>query len=182
MIEKTEGLAVHGVERETSLERVTLKEVVYFSDCSRNDEVDEGLIDLRAELAPESDSAVGFWLDAAEEGVGAKLVGVHLLRRSEDGRSFTCGSVEAIGLNDNGEPEYGTPELFDELPAEFVEAHLLRGPLEVGAPSTFFGGMTIAKVGILREHVTADYTRGRWGENPILKIITVPKIVPSTQP
>jgi hypothetical protein len=178
MIEKAEGLAIHGLERETSPERAELQKVFYYKDTSCNDEINEGFIDLQDELG--SNSSVGFWLDAAEEGIGASLRLVQVLRRSEDGQSFECGVVEAIGLNEDGEPEYGIPKLLDDIPAELVEAHLLGKPLFIRAQNNLFGDMTVAKVGVYRRY-EGHYDQGHWGENPIEKIITAQQIVRTTK-
>lgn len=182
MMEKTEGLAVRDVERQTSPEREGLQEVLYYKDTSTNYEISEGFIDLQPDLGRGGNSDVGFWLDAADEGVGLSHRGVYVLHRNEDGQSFSCGFVETTGLNDDGIPEYAKPELFDDLPAELVEAHLLCEPLQIGEPSDLLGGMTVAKVGIKSKSAFGTYERGRWGENPIEKIIVAKKIIPSTKP
>jgi hypothetical protein len=181
MIEKAEGLAVHGLERETLSERAGLEEILYYKDSSRNDEIGKGFIDLRDDLGPGSNSDVGFWLDAVDEGIGESHRGVYLLHRRKDGRSFLCGFVQTTGLNEDGEPEYGVPELSDDLPADLVEAHLLREPLEVGAPSDLFGGMKVTKVGIKSRRPIGKYKHGHWGENPIEKIIMAQQIAHATK-
>lgn len=167
-----QGLVVHDFERNPSPERVKPKEVGYIFDGTCNSEVEAGLVDLQFDLAPDSRSSVGFWLEEPQEGLEARHEGVYLLCRSEDGLSFVGGYVAAIGENEDGEPEYGEPELFQDLPAEFVEDQLLHHPLEIGAPNKkFFDGMIVAKVGVGGGHMDVSYDRGRWGKNPISKIV-----------
>lgn len=172
MVERgRQGLVVHDFEHNTSPERVKPQEVGYIYDGTCNSEVEAGLVDLQADLAPGSRSDVGFWLEQPKEGSEARHEGVYLLRRSEDGLSFEGGYIAATGESKEGEPEYASaPELFEDLPAEFVEDQLLSGPLEVGAKSTFFDGMIVAKIGV-GGRMASNYDRARWGENPMWKIV-----------
>ena len=177
MIERgKQGLVVHDFEHNPSPERVKPKEVGYIFDGTCNSEVEAGLVDLQFDLAPDSKNCVGFWLEEPREELEARHEGVYLLRRSKDRLSFVGGYVAAIGENEDGEPEYSDPELFQDLPAEFVEDQLLCKPLEIGASNEFFDGMIVAKVGVGGGHMNVSYDRGRWGKNPISKIVNAQQL------